>query len=185
MARRIATTREHHRDGRPLLGLRRTPGRLALAVFRMPLRLYEGCWGWMLGRTFLQLVHVGRTTGQPHSTVAMVLADNRATGEVAICSGWGPAADWLRNLHARRAQEVCIGRERFVPDHRFLTEDEAFAVGVEFRRQHPWRLWLVSKILGWGDLRRDDAIRDFVRHHPFVALRPTQTITTHRSETGR
>jgi hypothetical protein len=34
--------------------------------------------------------------------------------------------------------------------------------------------WFVpgAVLLGWGDLRRDDAIRAFVRRHPFVAFRP-------------
>ncbi len=157
---------------RPLLGLRRTPGRLALAVFRMPLRLYRCGRGWMLGRTFLMLVHVGRTTGQPHDMVAMVIADHPDTGEVVICSGWGPDADWLHNLHAGPAREVRIAGDRFVPEHRFLTEDEAVAVTVAFRRRHPRRVWLASAVLEWGDLRSDASVREFVQGHPFVALRP-------------
>jgi hypothetical protein len=112
----------------------------------------------------------------------MVLADDRATSEVVICSGWGPDADWVHNLRAGPAREVCIGWERFVPEHRFLTDDEAVAVGLEFRRRHPRRLWLVSRILGWGDLRRDEAVRDFVHEHPFVALRPMQRSTSYGSE---
>jgi deazaflavin-dependent oxidoreductase (nitroreductase family) len=156
-----------------------------LAVFRMPQHLYRRGWGWVLGRTFLLLVHIGRKTGRPHSTVAMVLADDRGTGEVVICSGWGPEADWVRNLRTGPAREVCIARERFVPEHRFLTDDEAVAVSVEFRRRHPRRLRLVSRILGWGDLRRDDAVRDFVRRHPFVVLWPAQPTTPQASEEPR
>ena len=75
MATGVSSPSPRHRQ-RPWLGLRRTPGRLALAVFRMPLRLYRRGKGWMLGRTFLMLVHVGRKTGQPHDMVAMVLADD-------------------------------------------------------------------------------------------------------------
>jgi hypothetical protein len=47
-----------------LLGLRHVPGRLALAVFRIPAWLYRCGWGWMLGRTFLLVVHVGRASGR-------------------------------------------------------------------------------------------------------------------------
>ena len=100
MATRVATPSGHHHRQRPLLGLRGTPGRLALAVFRTPLWLYRRGWGWLLGRTFLMLVHVGRKTGQPHDMVAMILADDRDSGEVVIFSGWGPDVDWLSNLRA-------------------------------------------------------------------------------------
>ncbi len=157
---------------RRLLGLRRTPGRLALAVFRMPAWMYSRGWGWMLGRTFLMLVHVGRKSGQLHNTVAMVLAEDADNGEIVICSAWGPDADWVRNLRAGPGREVRIAHYRFAPEHRFLSEDEAIAVAVSFRRRHPRRLQLLSAVLGWGGLRSDAAVREFVRGHPFVALRP-------------
>ena len=159
---------------RSWLGIRRTPGRLALALFRMPLRAYRNGKGWLLGRTFLLLVHVGRRTGRPHDTVAMVLSEDRDTGEVIILSGWGPDVDWLKNLRAGPAREVCIGRDHFVPEHRFLSDDEAVAVVADFRRRHPGRVWLARTILGWGSLRTDADVRAFVRDHPFVGLRPAR-----------
>ncbi|HJQ41575.1 MAG TPA: nitroreductase family deazaflavin-dependent oxidoreductase [Jatrophihabitantaceae bacterium] len=162
-------------ERRPWFGLRHTPGRLALTVFRMPLFLYRHGWGRLLGRTFLLLVHVGRKTGQPHEMVAMVLGDDRHTGEVVICSGWGPDAAWLRNLHAQPAKLICIGSERFNPEHRFLSEDEAVQVIAGFRARHPRRVRLITAILGWGDLRDDDDLRWFVATHPFVAFRPLRS----------
>ncbi len=157
---------------RKLLGLRREPGRLALALFRMPLRAYRHDAGWLLGRTFLEFTHTGRKTGLPHQAVAMVLRDDEDAHEAVICAAWGPGTDWVRNLRAAPPAQVRIGREAFTPQHRFLSDDEAFDVAVQFRRDHPWRLRLLSTILGWGDLGDDAAVRDFVRTHPFVAFRP-------------
>jgi hypothetical protein len=91
----MATDRQRPNRQQRLLGHR---GRLALAAFRLPLWLYRHDCGWMLGHTFLMFEHVGRKTGRSHHALAMVLADNRATGEVVICSAWGPHADWVLNL---------------------------------------------------------------------------------------
>jgi deazaflavin-dependent oxidoreductase (nitroreductase family) len=102
----------------------------------------------------------------------MVLTYDAETKEAVICSAWGRNADWIRNIRARPALQVQIGRESFRPEQRFLSEDESFAVAVEFRRRHPRRLRLVSRILGWDDLRSDAAVRDFVHSRPFVSLRP-------------
>ena len=165
----MAATRRHTR---PLLGLRRRPGRLALAVFRLPLVLYRRGWGWLLGRTFMLLVHAGRRTGQPHLMTAMVMHYDPSTREVVIFSGWGPGSDWVRNLRARPALRVEVGRESYTPQHRFLTEDESVAVVGDFLRRHPYRGRLACRILDWPDLRQEPALRDFVRTHPFVALRP-------------
>ncbi|MBK5287878.1 MAG: hypothetical protein JJE46_05355 [Acidimicrobiia bacterium] len=58
----------------------------------MPLRLYRHGWGWLLGHTFLLLVHVGRETGKPHDTVAMTLSYDRDHHEAAIFAPACPRA---------------------------------------------------------------------------------------------
>jgi deazaflavin-dependent oxidoreductase (nitroreductase family) len=156
-----------------MFGLRRQPGRLALAVFRMPLTAYRHDAGWVFGHTFLAFTHLGRRTGQPHDAVAMVLRYDEATREAVICAAWGPEVDWYRNLQAHPAVKLQIGRASYVPAQRFLTDDEAVDVALAFRRDHPHRFRLLSSILGWGDLRDDDRLRDFVCDHPLVAFRPT------------
>jgi deazaflavin-dependent oxidoreductase (nitroreductase family) len=160
------------RAAKPLLGLRRKPGRLALAVFRLPLPLYRRGWGWLLGHTFLLLVHAGRKTGKPHSATAMVLRYDRQTHEAVIFSAWGQDADWIRNIRVRPALQVQIGRDSFTPQQRFLSEDESVAVVAGFGRRHPWRLRLATSIMGWEDLRSDAAAREFVSTRPFVSFRP-------------
>ena len=125
------------RRAKPLLGVRRQPGRLALAVFRLPLPLYQRGWGWLLGHTFLLVTHAGRKTGKRRETVAMTLAYDPQTQEAVIFSGWGPNTDWIRNIRAHPALQIQIGRESYTPEQRFLSEDESVAVVVEFRRQHP------------------------------------------------
>ena len=132
----------------------------------------------MLGHTFLLLVHSGRRTGTRHETTAMVLRFDEATKEAVICSAWGADADWVRNLRARPAVEVRVAHESFVPEQRFLTNEEAAAVAAEFRRRHPWRVRLAARLLGWGDLRSETTVREFVRTRPFVAFRPSSPVQT-------
>ena len=160
------------RASKPLLGLRRQPGRIALAVFRLPQLLYRRGWGWLLGDTFLLLVHGGRKTGKRYSTVAMVLRYEPHTREAVICSAWGQDADWIRNIRAHPALQVQIGRQSFTPQQRFLTQDESLAVLAGFRHQHPHRSRLLASVLVWEDLGSDAAAREFVRTRPFVSLRP-------------
>jgi deazaflavin-dependent oxidoreductase (nitroreductase family) len=163
---------EHAHTKRPLFGLREQPGRLALAAMRLPRPLYHRGWGWMLDHTFLLIVHQGRKTCKRRETVAMGLAYDPATRETVVCSAWGPNTEWIRNLRAHPALEIEIGRDSYVPQQRFLAEDESVAVVAEFRRRHPWRVRLFAAILGWGDLSSEAAVREFVRTRPFVSFRP-------------
>jgi deazaflavin-dependent oxidoreductase (nitroreductase family) len=169
---------------RPLLGLRRRPDRLALTVFRLPLTAYRHNAGPAVGRTFVAFTHIGRRTGRPHQAVAMVPRYDETTDEVVSCAAWGPLTDWYRNLQAHPAATVQLGGQEFAPQQRFLTEEEEVDVAVGFRRAHPHRFALLSRILGWGDLRQDAAVRELVRAHPFVAFRPTEQAVTPRVETA-
>ena len=44
--------------------------------------------------------------------------------------GLGPNTDWIRNLRIAAAVEVRLGRQSFVPEQRFPTDDEAMAVAL-------------------------------------------------------
>src|SRR5207247_6993803 len=69
----------------------------------------------------------------------MVLRYGADAPEAVICAACGPDTDWVRNLRAGPAAKVRLGRESFTPQHRFLSEDEAFDVAVQFRHGHPRR----------------------------------------------
>jgi deazaflavin-dependent oxidoreductase (nitroreductase family) len=160
-----------HRE-RSLFGLRRQPGRVALLFMRLPRPLYHHGWGRVLGHTFLLITHQGRRTGKRRETVAMTLAYDPETRRSVVCSAWGPNTEWMRNLRAYPALQIQIGSETFVPQQRFLSEDEAVAAAIAFRDRHPWRLRLFATILDWGDLGSEAAVRELVRSRPFIAFAP-------------
>jgi deazaflavin-dependent oxidoreductase (nitroreductase family) len=178
------TAAEHVRSTRPLFGLRRQPGRLALVLMRTPRPLYHLGWGRLLGHTFLLITHQGRKSGKRRETVAMALTYDSDTGEAVVFSAWGPNTEWIRNLRAHPALQIQIGPETYAPEQHFLSEDEAIAVAAAFRQRHPWRLCLFATILGWGDLNSDTAVREFVRGRPFVSFRPAHPSPALKREDG-
>ena len=114
MATQVAPSPAGWHSGRRFLGLRNAPGRLAVAVLRIPLALYRRGWGWMLGRTFCcSCTSAARPDGgtRPWPWCSLTTSHPR----LVICSAWGPGADWLRNLHAAPRAEILIGRDRFSP----------------------------------------------------------------------
>jgi deazaflavin-dependent oxidoreductase (nitroreductase family) len=157
---------------RPMLGFRHQPGRLALALFRMPLGAYRHQKGWLLGHTFVLLTHIGRRTGQSYETVAMVLRYRIEPCEVVVASAWGPETDWVKNIRAQPAVRIETGRESFEPEQRFLSAEESLSVIEGCLRQHPWRFRLIAWVLGWGDLRVEAYAQEVVRTRPFIAFRP-------------
>lgn len=155
-----------------LLGMRRRPGTIVLAVFRIPQPLYRLGVGWIFGHAFLLLVHRGRKTGSIHETALKTLTFDRQTREVVVFSAWGESSDWVKNIRVHPAEEVRMGAGTFTPVQRFLSEEETLRVVIAYRRRHPWRLRLLGWLLDWPDLRSHAAVRESVHTRPFVSLRP-------------
>ena len=113
----LRTSADPHVHGHwapPAVSGRRAGPALA-RLLRAPARLYDWHAGWLLGRRFLCLTHVGRRSGHRYQTVLEVVGENRDRHEVIVVAGLGRSAQWYRNVLAGNATEVAIGRERFVP----------------------------------------------------------------------
>ncbi len=167
-----------------VLEFRERPGLIALAIFRVPLPLYRRGLGWIFRHAFLLLDHRGRRSGQVYQTALKVLTYDPVTREAVVFSAWGDKTDWIQNVRATPALKVTIARETYAPIQRFLSEAQAFDVVTGYRRRYPWKFRMLCRLMGWGKLQSDEAIRVFVRSHQFVALRPVDLGTAVRQAAG-
>jgi deazaflavin-dependent oxidoreductase (nitroreductase family) len=144
-------------------------------LFRIPATLYHWKCGWLLGHRFLLLIHTGRRPGLRRHTVLEIMEFRGNVPEMVVMSGFGPGADWLRDIQATPGAEVIVGAKRFPVVHRILDEEEALTVITGYERRHrllaPVVRAVLSRLLGW---RYDSSERDrrrLVAQLPFVAFR--------------
>lgn len=156
---------------------RRKPGPILTRLLRAPAHLYDCRAGWLLGRRFLRLTHLGRRSGRRYQTMLEVLGEDHATREVFVVAGLGSHAQWYRNLLAHEAIEVAIGRERFTPAHRQLSATEASAVLAQYEHRNrlvaPVIHRLLSWLVGWPYDGTQDARQRIVTQLPVIGLRST------------
>ncbi len=149
---------------------------MVLRLLRAPSMLYRHDLGWMLGRRFLMLTHVGRRSGRHHRTVLEVVGYQPVPGEFFVMAGLGPSADWYRNVQEHPAVEIAVGRDRFRPVMRRLDEQEAAAVVGDYERRNRLVAPLVRKVLtwlvGWPYDGSEAARNRLVRQLPVVGFRP-------------
>lgn len=141
----------------------------------MPGRLYDWHLGWLLGRRFLRLTHVGRRSGRRYRTVLEVLGPGPRPGEVVVMAGFGRTADRFRNISALPPVEIAIGKERFRPQARVLGHEEAAAVLADYERRHrlvaPVVRRVLSRLVGWEYDGSAAARHRLVEQLPLVAFR--------------
>lgn len=154
----------------------RRPDSVLRAVLRVPVLLYRGRLGWLLGHRFLLLVHTGRRSGARHEAVLEVVQYDAEAAEATVISGWGAGADWYRNVRAGAPTEIVIGRRRYAVEHRVLDEDEAHAVIERYEVRNRWMRPIVRKVLsapvGWRYDGSEESRRRLVRQLPLIAFRP-------------
>ncbi len=124
-----------------------------IPFMKMPLILYRLNLGWLLGKRFMRLTHVGRKSGKVYHTVLAVLRFDEQTREIFAVSPWSESS-WYRNIQVTPALEVETGdirhgRIRYTPVQRSLTTEEIAKAFIAFREQYPIFSRMVARIPGW------------------------------------
>jgi deazaflavin-dependent oxidoreductase (nitroreductase family) len=113
---------------------------------RLPIPIFRAGFGFIFGGRLLLLEHRGRTSGQPRFTVIEAV-DREAPGLVVVASGFGPRAQWYRNLSAEPRCGVSIGWRRRVPARaEMLGRDESRGLLARYAERHPknWEMLRAS-----------------------------------------
>jgi deazaflavin-dependent oxidoreductase (nitroreductase family) len=141
-----------------------------------PAYVYDCDAGWLLGRRFVRLTHVGRRSGRVYRTMLEVVGEEPAAGEVFVMAGLGRSAEWYRNVVAGHAVEIAIARERFRPTYRELQRGEAVGVLAGYERRNRLIAALLrpvlSRLVGWRYDGTPAARWRLVSELPMVAFRP-------------
>jgi deazaflavin-dependent oxidoreductase (nitroreductase family) len=145
-------------------------------LFRVPAILYRWRCGWLLGRRFLLLIHVGRRTRKLRRTVLEVLEYRRDIPEAIVMSAFGPKSDWLLNIQMQANIGLIIASQRFIATYRFLGEEEAAAVILRYQRRNcfmaPLIRFALGRFAGWRYDGTPAHARRLVRQLPLIGFRP-------------
>ena len=136
---------------------RRMPGAPLRLLLRAPIVLYRCGLGWMLGRRLLMLTHIGRKSGQERRTVLEVVRRDDAEGVFIVCSGWGPKAQWFRNILAEPLVRVTAGTRTRPAHARPLSPEEAEAEIRDYASRYPRAIRMLSRIFLGGKFSGSDA----------------------------
>jgi len=150
------------------------PDGLLLIMFKAPVLIYRMGLGRVFGRRFLLLEHEGRRSHVLRKTVLEVIRFDRETGESLVISAYGERADWYRNIQKKPAVKVCTGGKCFVPQQRFLSEEEAREVFLEYEGKSGPYLRKLLKLLGIEYDGSDRARQQLLSFMRMVAFRPKE-----------
>jgi deazaflavin-dependent oxidoreductase (nitroreductase family) len=109
-------------------------------LVRIPIRLYRRRLGFLFGSRLLMLEHIGRKSGAKRYVVLEVV-DHPQPRTYVVVSGFGPRAQWFRNIQADPHVRVFVGgRKPVTATARVLGPEQSGAVLASYARRHP-RAW--------------------------------------------
>lgn len=105
------------------------------AVHRAPIVLFRVGLGGLFGRRLLLLTHTGRRTGAARQVVLEVLG--RHGDGYLVASGYGPRAQWYRNVLAEPRVRFQVGRRTRPGRARPLPPEESGRHLAAYARRRP------------------------------------------------
>lgn len=145
---------------------------------RVPRALYREHLGWLLGRRFLLLEHVGRTSGSLHHTVLEVINFDRSSRRAAVMSGWGRTSDWYRNVEVAGHARITVGRHTMNVDASVLDDQAAARMVADYERRNrlagPIVRRVLSQLAGFRYDGTDESRLALVRRLPVVMFTPSR-----------
>jgi deazaflavin-dependent oxidoreductase (nitroreductase family) len=147
-------------------------------AFRAPILLYRARLGWLLGGRFVLIHHVGRKTGLVRSVVVEVVEHDPTNGSYVVCSGFGPRADWYRNLRAHPQVTIQVGRRSLGVEAVPLPPEEGGELMARYAVPHAVAARRLCRFMGFEVDGSADDYRAVGRELPFIRFVPRHAAAT-------
>lgn len=137
-------------------------------AFRLPIWLYRAHLGWLAGSRFVLIHHVGRVSGKQREVVVEVVEHD--TRSWTVVSGFGPQAQWYRNLLETPDVSIQVGRRRHDVHAVFLDAEAGGELMARYAPRHPRVARMLARFMGFAVDGSEADYREVGRSIPFVRL---------------
>jgi deazaflavin-dependent oxidoreductase (nitroreductase family) len=153
----------------------RQPKGILRALFRMPIWLYHAHLGWLLGKRFLMLTHIGRKSGHLRHTILEVVSHEEGTGAYFVAAGWKSKADWFKNIQVNDAVQFTVGTRTLPAKAQIMDPSEAGGIYLDYARRHHTSFRELSRLMMGETLEPNQAdCSKMALAIPLVKLNPLQ-----------
>lgn len=149
-----------------------SPTGISRWLARAPIWLYRCHLGWVLGKRFLLLNHVGHKTGLTRSVVVQVVRHDPISRAYIICSGWGERSQWYQHLMADPNTTIQVGFRVTAVHAHGLSPAEGAVEMVTYSRRRRRAARRIAEFAGCQTDGSEESYREIGERLPFVRLDP-------------
>jgi deazaflavin-dependent oxidoreductase (nitroreductase family) len=127
-------------------------------LYRLPILIYQIGFGFLLGKRFLLLEHIGRKSALLRHAVLEVIRYDAIEQAYYVVSGFGSHSDWYLNISKNPEVRIQVGRKWMGACAETLPQDHAVREILGYAERYPrtFRV-LAERLLGVhiGDSKED------------------------------
>ena len=141
--------------------------------FRLPVYLYRFGLGWLMGKRFVLINHVGRKTGLPRQAVVEVVEREPDSDRITVVAGYGEKAQWYQNLRAQPETCIQVGKREIPITAVFVSPEAGEEIMVRYFHRYGAVTGALFSLLGYSWDGSEDGLRQIARDHlRFVVFEP-------------
>jgi len=150
--------------------LPKPPRGIQAKFWRAPIWLYRLGLGWMFGKRFLLLNHIGRKSGQPKQAVIEIVKIDSQNNTIYSVSGFGEKAQWFQNIMHTPDVNIQVSSRKLSAHAERLSTEDGEKILLDYAYHHPTALRELSKILNISYDGKPETIHAMAQVLPVVAF---------------
>ena len=155
------------------------PSGIARILYRAPIWIYKLNLGWLMGKRFIKITHIGRKSGKPRHVVLEVVKYEPSNRTYYIAAAWGEQSDWVKNIRANPQIKVQVASQKMNVLAEQLTPEEGEAVILDYAQRHPTAMKSLARFMGYQLDGSEADYRELGRLLLMFALTPQLQGTKH------
>ena len=151
--------------------LKAPPKGFSRLLWRAPIWFYKVGLGWLFGKRFLLLNHIGRKSGKARQAVLEVVRYDKETNTYYVASGFGEKSDWYQNVMHTPDVTIQVGGKRYTTRAMRLPLEEAEEEMLSYGRHHPTAIKNLAGLLGYPVDGTEASLRKLGGLLPIIAFK--------------
>ena len=143
-------------------------------LFRIPVYFYRAGLGWLFGKRFVLINHIGRKSGTHYQTVVEVVEREEGTENVIVVAGYGEQTQWYKNLKRQETTTIQLGNKKENVHIALIGPEEGEEIIVRYLRRYGQLTGELFSMIGYeGDgteQRAREIAREGLRFVKFILM---------------
>jgi len=152
-----------------------SPKGILKVFFKLPVLAYRTGTGFLLGKRFIYVEHVGRKSGLKRRSVLEVVRYDKDEDIYYIASGYGTKSDWYKNIKATPNVKIQVGFRKSNAKVEFLSEERNEEEIRDYARRHPTAIKQLAKLIGYKLKGEEGELSRLSKLWPVIAFHPEST----------